>query len=47
MRRRGCDRRREHPDELDNLIDRPEVARVKADLQHQLEAWERQYPHRA
>lgn len=34
------------PDELDNVIDQPGMAPVKADLQHQLEAWERQYPHR-
>lgn len=34
------------PDELNNVIDRPEMAPVKADLQRQLEAWERQYPHR-
>ena len=34
------------PDELNNLIERPEIAPTKADLQHQLEAWERQYPHR-
>ena len=35
------------PDELGNLIDHPEAARIKAELQRQLEAWERQYPHRA
>jgi arylsulfatase A-like enzyme len=34
------------PDELNNVIDRPEMAPVRADLQRQLEAWERQYPHR-
>jgi len=34
------------PDELYNVIDRPEMAQMKADLQRQLEAWERQYPHR-
>jgi len=34
------------PDELNNAIDLPEMAGVKADLQRQLEVWERQYPHR-
>ena len=31
------------PDELNNVIDCPDVALGKADLQRQLEAWERQY----
>src|SRR6516162_3081896 len=34
------------PDELNNVIDLSEMAPVKADLQRQLEVWERQYPHR-
>jgi hypothetical protein len=34
------------PDELNNVIERPEITSIKADLQRQLEAWERQYPHR-
>jgi arylsulfatase A-like enzyme len=34
------------PNELNNIIDRPEIAPVKADLQRRLEAWERRYPHR-
>src|SRR5215467_12231354 len=34
------------PDELTNVIDHPEMAPIKAGLQHQLDTWERQYPHR-